>query len=90
MWKTVSEGGTNRLIFLNAQTWWGAIKWIMKGNTQNCNKMQKNIVWKHLQAYVKSKCLVAGLFDFEGFVGCSSHGFRRVCFTNEAISTKSD
>jgi len=52
MWKTVSEGGTNRLIFLNAQTWWGAIKWIMKGNTQNCNKMQK----KHCMEAFASLC----------------------------------
>ena len=33
----------------------------MKDNTQYCNKMQKNVVWKHLQAYVENKRLAAGL-----------------------------
>ena len=53
MWKTVHKRVTNRLISLNAQTWWGVIKRIMKDSTQYCNKMQKNVVWKHLQAYVE-------------------------------------
>ena len=35
MWKTVRKGETKRLISPNAQTWWGVIKRIMKGNTQN-------------------------------------------------------
>ena len=61
MWKIDSKGETKRLISLNAQTWWGAIKWIMKDNTQNCNKMQKNVAWKHLQAYVENKHLAARL-----------------------------
>ena len=61
MWKTVRKGETKRLISLNAQTWWGVIKRIMNDNTQYCNKMQKNVVWKHLQAYVENKRLAAGL-----------------------------
>ena len=61
MWKTVRKGETKRLISLNAQTWWGVIKRIMKDNTQYCNKMHKNVVWKHLQAYVENKRLAAGL-----------------------------
>ena len=61
MWKTVCKGETKRLISLNAQTWWGVIKRIMKDNTQYCNKMHKNVVWKHLQAYVENKRLAAGL-----------------------------
>lgn len=62
MWKTVLKGETKRLISFNAQTWWGVIKRIMKDNTQYCNEMQKNVVWKHLQAYVENKCLAAGLY----------------------------
>ena len=61
MWKTVRRGKITHLISPNAQTWWGVIKRIMKDNTQNCNKMQKNVVWKHLQAYVENKRLAAGL-----------------------------
>ena len=64
MWKTVHRGETKRLISLNAQTWWGVIKQVMKDNIQYCNKMQKNVVWKHLQAYVENKRLAAGLFAF--------------------------
>ena len=41
MWKTVHKGETKCLISLDAQTWWGVIKRIMKDNTQHCNKMQK-------------------------------------------------
>ena len=58
MWKTVHKGETKCLISLDAQTWWGVIKRIMKDNTQHCNKMQKKVVWKHLQAYVENKRLV--------------------------------
>lgn len=61
MSNTVRKGETKRLITLNAQTWWVVIKRIMKDNTQYCNKMQKHIVWKHLQAYVENRRLAAGL-----------------------------
>ena len=63
--ETVFKGVTKRLISLNAQTWWGVIKRIMKDNNQYCNKMQKNVVWEHLQAYVKNKRLAAGLLQVE-------------------------
>ena len=41
MWKTASKGETKHLISLNAQTWWGVIKQIMKDNTQYCKKNAK-------------------------------------------------
>ena len=65
MSNTVRKGETKRLITLNAQTWWVVIKRIMKDNTQYCNKMQKHIVWKHLQAYVENRRLAAGLTVLE-------------------------